>query len=183
MVRASALRLGGWGSIPGRVIPKTIEMGPNSSLLVAQHQGLAWCAVTMWLSAYRRPGAAWQRRGFDSRARRHLPRVIPHFSPLSCQSTVSFPMKAKKTTQKILKVFMHLHNHHHYRVSELENHHHSRTGCCTDTCQYRLSSSLCRNICQKSSLFYTCIGPSQGWPLGLGGPLWLLVSAIHPFAV
>ena len=111
VVRASALRLGGWGSIPGRVIPKTIEKGPNSS------------------------------------------------------------------------VFMHHHNHHHYRVSELENPHHSRTGCCTDTCQYRLSSSLCRNICQKSSLFYTCIGPSQGWPLGLGGPLWLLVSAIHPFAV
>ena len=36
MVRASALRRGGWGSIPGRVIPKTIEMGPNSSLLGAQ---------------------------------------------------------------------------------------------------------------------------------------------------
>ena len=45
VVRASALRLGGWGSIPGRVIPKTIKMGPNSSLLGAQHQGLDWGAL------------------------------------------------------------------------------------------------------------------------------------------
>ena len=29
MVRVSALKLGDWGSIPGRVIPK---MGPNASL-------------------------------------------------------------------------------------------------------------------------------------------------------
>ena len=37
VVRASALRLGGWGSIPGRVIPKTIEKGPNSSVFMHHH--------------------------------------------------------------------------------------------------------------------------------------------------
>ena len=33
VVRVSALKLGGRGSIPGWVIPKTVEMGPNASLL------------------------------------------------------------------------------------------------------------------------------------------------------
>ena len=42
VVIASALRLGGRGSIPGRVIPKTLKMGPNASLLGTQHQGLDW---------------------------------------------------------------------------------------------------------------------------------------------
>ena len=42
VVRVSALRLGGRGSIPGRVIPKTLKMGPNASLLGTQHQGLDW---------------------------------------------------------------------------------------------------------------------------------------------
>ena len=60
------------------------------------------CAVTMWLSVYRRPGAAWRRCGFDFRARRHLLRVSPISLPLSCQSTVSYPMKAK-SPKNILK--------------------------------------------------------------------------------
>ena len=42
VVRVSALRLGGRGLIPGRVIPKTLKMGPNASLLGTQHQGLDW---------------------------------------------------------------------------------------------------------------------------------------------
>ena len=42
VVRVSALILGGWGSIPDRVIPKTVKMGPNASLLGTQHQGLDW---------------------------------------------------------------------------------------------------------------------------------------------
>ena len=42
VVRVSALRLGGRGSIPGRVIPKTLKMGPSASLLGTQHQGLDW---------------------------------------------------------------------------------------------------------------------------------------------
>ena len=42
VVRVSALKLGGRGSIPGRVIPKTVKMGPNASLLGTQHQGLDW---------------------------------------------------------------------------------------------------------------------------------------------
>ena len=75
---------------------------------------------------------------------------------------------------------MHHHNHHHH--PQLENPHRSGTGCCTDACQYRLSTLRCRNICQKSSLIYT-FGPSQAWPFGLGGPLWSLVSAIHPFVL
>ena len=33
VVRVSALKLGGRGSIPSRVIPKTVKMGPNASLL------------------------------------------------------------------------------------------------------------------------------------------------------
>ena len=37
-----ALRLGGWGSIPGQVILKTIKIGPNASLLDMQRQGLDW---------------------------------------------------------------------------------------------------------------------------------------------
>ena len=39
MVSMSALRLEGWGLIPGWVIPKVIKMGPNAS---PQHQGLDW---------------------------------------------------------------------------------------------------------------------------------------------
>ena len=42
MVSMSALRLEGWGSIPGWVIPKVIKMGPDASLLGTQHQGLDW---------------------------------------------------------------------------------------------------------------------------------------------
>ena len=38
VVRVSALKLGGRGSIPGRVIPKTVKMGPNAALLGTQHQ-------------------------------------------------------------------------------------------------------------------------------------------------
>ncbi len=38
----SALRLGGHGSIPDRVIPKTIKMVPDASPLGTQHQGLDW---------------------------------------------------------------------------------------------------------------------------------------------
>ena len=41
-VRVSALRLGGRGSILGRVIPKTEKMGPNVSLLGTHHQWLDW---------------------------------------------------------------------------------------------------------------------------------------------
>ena len=41
--RVSALRLGGWGfDSPGRVIPKTVKMGPNTSLLGTQQKGLDW---------------------------------------------------------------------------------------------------------------------------------------------
>jgi len=40
VVSVSALRLEGWASIPGRVIPKTLKMGPNASPLGTQHQGL-----------------------------------------------------------------------------------------------------------------------------------------------
>ena len=36
----SALRLEAWGSIPGRVIPQTLKMGPNASPLGTQHQRL-----------------------------------------------------------------------------------------------------------------------------------------------
>ena len=41
-VCVSALRLEGWGSISGWVIPKTLKMGPNASLLDTQLQGLDW---------------------------------------------------------------------------------------------------------------------------------------------
>ena len=42
MVSMSALRLEGWGSIPGWVIPKTLKMGPNAFPLDTQYQGLDW---------------------------------------------------------------------------------------------------------------------------------------------
>ena len=42
-----ALRLGGQGSILGRVILKTVEMEPNASLVGTQHQGLLDCGGEM----------------------------------------------------------------------------------------------------------------------------------------
>ena len=61
VVRVSALKLGGRGSIPGRVIPKTVKMGPNASLLGTPHQ---WVGLGVKSTT-------------DSRARRTLRLTAP----------------------------------------------------------------------------------------------------------
>ena len=97
-IRASALRVGGHGFDPRPGHTKDYKNGTQflPAWRSASTVGLG-CAVSMWLSAYRRHGAAWRRRGFDSRARRPLPHLPPIALPLSCQSTVlSIKIKAKK---------------------------------------------------------------------------------------
>ncbi len=42
VVRVSITRLGGWGSVPARVKPKTIKIVPDAFLFGVQHQGLDW---------------------------------------------------------------------------------------------------------------------------------------------
>ena len=59
VVRLSALRLGGWGSIPGRVIPKTGKNGTQflPAWRSASRVGLG-CAATMWCERMHRLSAA-----------------------------------------------------------------------------------------------------------------------------
>ena len=82
MVSMSALRLEGWGSIPGWVIPKTGKNGTQflPAWRSASRVGLG-CAVTMWLSAYRRPGAAWRRVAGSTPEPVDLSACLPHLSP------------------------------------------------------------------------------------------------------
>ena len=68
--RVSALDREVGSSNPSRVIPKTLKMGPNTSLLGTQHKGLVWGvpareqvqAHSIWAMMPSR------RRRFDSRA-------------------------------------------------------------------------------------------------------------------
>ena len=103
VVRASALRLGGWASIPGRVIPKTGKNGTQflPAWRSASRVGLG-CAVTMWCERIHRLCVAGRRVAGSTPEPVDLCQGLPHLS-LSPFLSAYCPIKIKaKSPQNIL---------------------------------------------------------------------------------
>ena len=116
VVRVSALRLGGRGSTPGRVIPKTLIMGPSASLLGTQHQGLDWgrslrhtsvmsrgCTCTSSCLTLRKQEIGSCPMGL--RARQGLPTYLPIYSKI-CNNVEDFSKIADLQAHSAMNVYM-----------------------------------------------------------------------------